>query len=437
MSGPRQPPDPAVAAEVRCPGCGAPVTWDPASKALRCESCGARTEVAAEPGAGTTHTLEEASHRWPDRPRRPGILRLQCAECGAVVEALPGALTARCAFCGSAEVAEAKDDGRSFPPDAVLPFTVSREAATAAYRRWLGGHWLRPGGLARRSHLERLTPVYVPFWAFSFGSHVDWGVDVGRERAEVDVGLIGASAGEMDWSRATGDLEHTRTDVLAQGSTGVPEALWRAIEPFPVGEATPYDPRFLEGFAAEHARLQPLQAWESVRDATEDLERAAVEDTLPIGRHRRLSMKLSYRDVAFQQVLLPIWVAAYRYRGDAYRFLVNGATGEVQGKLPVSRLRVAAVALVVLVALAGLLNAMGPAVVGAARHLGHVAEQALPGSHAPPPRMTPEERARAAGLTPASHATGPVHLRHFDERRHRSDGGPPQRGTSPPGGSGR
>jgi hypothetical protein len=33
-------------------------------------------------------------------------------------------------------------------------------------------------------------------------------------------------------------------------------------------------------------------------------------------------------------VLLPIWIAAYRYNNKVYRFLVNGQTGEVVGNAP-------------------------------------------------------------------------------------------------------
>ena len=32
--------------------------------------------------------------------------------------------------------------------------------------------------------------------------------------------------------------------------------------------------------------------------------------------------------------LLPVWMAAYRYNGKAYRFIVNGQTGKVQGERP-------------------------------------------------------------------------------------------------------
>ena len=52
----------------------------------------------------------------------------------------------------------------------------------------------------------------------------------------------------------------------------------------------------------------------------------------------------------FKHVLLPVWIAAYRYNGKVYRFLVNGQTGEVVGVAPWSVAKIAAtVALAILV----------------------------------------------------------------------------------------
>ncbi|MEM7296489.1 MAG: primosomal protein N' (replication factor Y) - superfamily II helicase, partial [Pseudomonadota bacterium] len=39
-------------------------------------------------------------------------------------------------------------------------------------------------------------------------------------------------------------------------------------------------------------------------------------------------------DVTFKHLLLPVWLAAYKFRGESYRFVVNGATGRVQGERP-------------------------------------------------------------------------------------------------------
>ena len=39
-------------------------------------------------------------------------------------------------------------------------------------------------------------------------------------------------------------------------------------------------------------------------------------------------------DVTFKHILLPVWLAAYKYCGQTYRFVVNARTGRVQGERP-------------------------------------------------------------------------------------------------------
>ena len=43
-----------------------------------------------------------------------------------------------------------------------------------------------------------------------------------------------------------------------------------------------------------------------------------------------------------EPVLLPVWILAYRYKGDLYRFLANGQTGRHTGTAPVSWARIVA-----------------------------------------------------------------------------------------------
>ena len=55
--------------------------------------------------------------------------------------------------------------------------------------------------------------------------------------------------------------------------------------------------------------------------------------------------------LTFKHVLLPVWLAAYRYRGKSFRFVVNGRTGTVEGERPYSAVKIAvAVALALVVA---------------------------------------------------------------------------------------
>jgi len=48
-----------------------------------------------------------------------------------------------------------------------------------------------------------------------------------------------------------------------------------------------------------------------------------------------------YRNVTYKYLLLPVWMSSYTYKGKTYRFMVNGRSGRVGGKYPVSPLRVA------------------------------------------------------------------------------------------------
>jgi hypothetical protein len=57
--------------------------------------------------------------------------------------------------------------------------------------------------------------------------------------------------------------------------------------------------------------------------------------------------------LSFKHVLLPVWLAAYRYGGKSFRFVVNGRTGSVDGERPYSAFKIAlAVIAILLVALA-------------------------------------------------------------------------------------
>ena len=58
--------------------------------------------------------------------------------------------------------------------------------------------------------------------------------------------------------------------------------------------------------------------------------------------------------VRFKHILLPVWLAAYKYRGQTYRFVINGRTGRVQGERPWSAIKIAMAVTLGLLVAAGL-----------------------------------------------------------------------------------
>ena len=47
-------------------------------------------------------------------------------------------------------------------------------------------------------------------------------------------------------------------------------------------------------------------------------------------------MTTYHGDVTFKYLMLPVWMSHYEYKNKTYHFMVNGQTGKVGGKTPLS-----------------------------------------------------------------------------------------------------
>src|SRR5262249_58878906 len=68
------------------------------------------------------------------------------------------------------------------------------------------------------------------------------------------------------------------------------------------------------------------------------------------GNHQRIdSLATQYMGVTFKHLLLPMWLASYRYFDRVYQVLVNGRTGKVAGDRPWSWVKILSLVLFVAV----------------------------------------------------------------------------------------
>ena len=49
-----------------------------------------------------------------------------------------------------------------------------------------------------------------------------------------------------------------------------------------------------------------------------------------------------YSNITYKYLLVPVWISSFKYNDKVYQFVVNGQTGKVGGRAPVSALRVLA-----------------------------------------------------------------------------------------------
>jgi hypothetical protein len=124
------------------------------------------------------------------------------------------------------------------------------------------------------------------------------------------------------------------------GSTSLPPHLGEALTDWDLTKLKPYSPDYLAGFQAEGHTVPLATANQTAhqimtRQIETDVRRDIGGDAQRITR-----LDTEYTQERFKHILLPVWVAAYNYRGKTYRFVVNGDSGELRGERPYSRWKI-------------------------------------------------------------------------------------------------
>ncbi|MFP3488727.1 TFIIB-type zinc ribbon-containing protein, partial [Staphylococcus sp. SIMBA_130] len=95
-----------------------------------------------------------------------------CNNCGAVIITEADTTATNCSFCGAGVVLGDRLSG-DLAPAKVIPFTISKEEAMAAFRKWCRNGRLTPKGFMTADRVKGITGLYVPFWLYDLDSKAD------------------------------------------------------------------------------------------------------------------------------------------------------------------------------------------------------------------------------------------------------------------------
>lgn len=326
-----------------CQNCGAKLAYDAGTQAMKCPYCGFQQTVPqqgpAGPPGGREIPIEEGLHLAARGFGTP-VQTVSCRDCGATVNVTPGENTAKCAFCGSQQVLAQEAAGNPITPESLVPFKVDKAAANKKFEEWLGELWFRPNDLKRMAKLQEMGGVYIPFWTFDAWVRSDWTADAGYYYYETEYYTDNEGNRQTRqvqrtrWEPAAGWRQDFFDDTLVCASKGLPPDLVSKFQTFDTKHLTPYRPEFLAGWRAESYAVDLMPAWGTAQEDMSQAQQGRCGRDVPGDTHRNLFVRNQFSHVTFKHVLLPIWIAAYRYDGKPYQFLVNGQTGEVVGKAP-------------------------------------------------------------------------------------------------------
>jgi ribosomal protein S27E len=334
----------------KCDNCGAEQTFDAASGRLKCSHCGSMRDVPTGTGTVVEYDFFSGLNAAPKGLNAgTGTRTSKCQECGANVVFADGTTATKCTFCGSAKVLEQQENENAIRPESLLPFAVDKKRANQAFGDWLGKLWFRPSDLKKLAKVQEVAGVYVPFWTYDAHCESSWTAEAGyyyyeteeyttQENGETVVRT--RQVQRINWERAWGHRADDFDDVLVCGSGGLPRELADQMHTFDTHQLVPYSPGFLAGWRAEEYAVDLQQGFGFAQQKMEAEQQKRCAKDVPGDTQRNLRVDNTYSAITFKHVLLPLWIAAYRYNDKIYRFLVNGQTGEVVGKAPWSWIKI-------------------------------------------------------------------------------------------------
>ncbi|MEX0969666.1 MAG: primosomal protein N' (replication factor Y) - superfamily II helicase [Paracoccaceae bacterium] len=341
-----------------CAECGSDLRYNPGCACLKCDHCGA--EAALTPLLSLAEAREELSYDAAISAKIPAseieVTRVvKCESCGAQVELGDDDHAAECPFCAS-PVVVGTGTHRHLKPRAVLPFHVAEDTARDGVGTWLGKLWFAPNGLktyARKG--RRLQGIYVPYWTYDSETDSRYTGERG-DHYYVNVTVNGKTKRQRRtrWSRRSGEVSRNFDDVLVLASQSLPKNYTDSLTPWNLAALEPYAPCYLAGYRAEAYSVDLEQGFGEARDIMDAIIRGDVRRDIGGDVQRIHTLDTTHRNVTFKHILLPIWLAAYKYRGKTYRLVVNGLTGKVQGERPYSAWKIAFAVVLGLIVAGGL-----------------------------------------------------------------------------------
>ncbi len=331
----------------KCPSCGGNAVFDPASGTLKCPFCGGEREIEKTRHNTIEHdflqALELEEDSWDDEKRV-----FKCNNCGAETLLDKDKVADFCSFCGSSHIAKSENHA-GIKPALVLPFQITKEVALEKFKLWMKKRYFAPSKLAQSYKLDKLAGAYVPYWTFDSQTNSSYVVQIGtyyyvmETRTVVEDGKpkqVTEQVRKIRWHTDRGRYSNFFDDVLVRASRNVASGLIDNIEPFHLNELVDYKTDYLSGFLAERYSIPLKEGWSDAKGIIDQRITSGIHGQVHGDVVNIVSVATDYKDITYKHILLPIWISSFVFNNKVYRFLVNGQTGKVSGKSPVSAVKV-------------------------------------------------------------------------------------------------
>lgn len=335
--------------QYKCPNCGADMAYDSESGKLHCDSCGNYENIKSMPGKENVDTEDSLPNDKKETHNKKGdpshdedtskifgedeATEYHCKNCGAVLITEKDTTATTCTFCGSPVVLGDRLTG-SLAPAKVIPFKISKEQAMKAFRSWCRNGLLTPKGFMTADRVKSITGLYVPFWLYDLNGTGEVDATCTRVHKYTRGEYIYTDTSYYHVYRKV-NLNYLK--VPADASAKLNDKLMDKLEPFDYAQLEDFNMPYLAGYIAEKYNYNKNELFPRVqarvRNYVDEYIRSTISGYATTAYNRK---DINIRDKHADYVLFPVWMVCYDYKKSEYIFAMNGQTGKIVGKPPLS-----------------------------------------------------------------------------------------------------
>lgn len=334
-----------------CEQCGADLIYSPAKQQLVCDYCGFQNVISVSHEEIKEYNFKTALQeleRLKHNTDKTTISIIQCPSCAAEFS-LEEEFSANCPFCGT-PVVTSTEHARFIQPESLLPFRITDEQAIAAFDQWVKSLWFAPSRLKKISQRdEKLTGVYLPYWTYDSNTENSYRGQQGTlyyERqiyyAYIDGRRVRKvrSIPKIRWRPVSGHISLHFDDILIGASKTLPRKIIDHLEPWDLHHLVPYSEAYLSGFHSELYQVTVDKGFMQAKNIMNYRIDNVVRRDIGGDQQRVSTINTQHYQTTFKHLLLPIWSAAFQYRGNTYRYVINGRNGKIHGERPYSIVKI-------------------------------------------------------------------------------------------------
>lgn len=311
--------------EYKCLNCGAGLAFNPESQNWDCNYCFS---------SFSKEELDKAYHvEAASEEDMPELDSYHCTSCGAELVADQNTSATFCVYCKNPTVIKSRFSGK-FKPKSLIPFQFTKEKAQELYTNWVRRRLFAPSEFKSREEAEKITGVYAPYWLFD---------------CEVFSAIEAEATTVKTWT--SGDYRYTKTKyyIVIRGGTAsydnipidaskkLDDELMHKVEPYDYKDLKDFSMQYMSGFMAERYDVESDEAKKVMEQRVKNYMEESLKSTVKgYNSFRVTDVELQLLQANKDYSMLPVYLLVEKYKDKEHLFVINGQTGKIVGKTPIS-----------------------------------------------------------------------------------------------------